>query len=216
MSALNVFVQRRGETRLTLRNRRFMSIRAKVVSIIAAASLVAGAGLAVAAPAQANTKAKGNTVITLDKKVAGALKKAGVTIRVTKPGSAKGAKLTFPVTGVGTGTITHSGELQFVKGGQVAVAVSNPEVKVNADNPTTAGIYVTHPLLGQILLFEVVNLKAKGPSTKGKNVTIVYTGRLNLTKDEFIVNAVNGLLGAPLLTPGMRMGSVKSTVITKK
>ncbi len=193
-----------------------MSIRAKVVGIVAAASLVAGAGLAVATPAQANTKAKGSTVITLEKKVAGALKKAGVTIKVTKPGRAKGAKLTFPVTGVGTGTITHGGELQFIKDGQVAVAVSNPEVRVNADNPTTAGIFVTHPLLGPILLFEVTGLKATGPTEKGRNVRMRYTGRVNLTKDEFIVTAVNGLLGAPLLKPGMRMGSVKSTVITKK
>jgi hypothetical protein len=196
-----------------------MSIRAKVVSIVAAASLVAGAGLAVATPAQAKNKVQGNTQITLDKGVVAALSSAGLSVNVTKPGKAKGAKLTFPVTGVGDGFIQHKGTLEFVKDGQVAVSASDPIIEWPTDVPLSTAVVKVTTALGVLPLFDITNFKATKPKTKvdkkkkERKTTTTYRGTLSLTSDEFVVNTLNTILGSTLLVPGMKMGSIKTAAV---
>jgi hypothetical protein len=196
-----------------------MSIRAKVVSIIAAASLVAGAGLAVAAPAQANTKAKGNTKITIDAPIVAALASAGVSINAADGGKMKGRTLTFPVTRIGDGFVAHKGQLQFVRDGAVFAAGNNPLLGYPTDVPlTTATITVDVPGLGATSLFTVVNVKAAKPKVKvdkkKKTRTTISIIRGNLTVDAGQAGLINLLVGSDLLQANTPLGKTVTKIVT--
>lgn len=89
------------------------------------------ASLAIAAPAVAATTVSvsgGTTTLRLDAKTVRALRRAGISVSYNKPAKAKGAVVTFPVSGgtidpaTAKGTLTHKGGLTL-KAGKRKVAL---------------------------------------------------------------------------------------------
>jgi len=179
-----------------------MNLGKKIISVAAAAALVAGAGAMAATPAAAKTKYSGSTVLTFDKKLAPIV--SGI-VRI-KPAKGKGARISFPVTGVADGgAIIHKGGI-----GVGAVEVSDPVIVIDEPN-NSARILVTLAG-GAIELFTVRNFKAKKSTAKME----LWQGALRLTSNEFVVEALNDAVGKPAFRPGMAMGKIKTTIKIKK
>lgn len=196
-----------------------MKMHKRLVGVIATVALVAGGSLAAAMPAQADghTKTKGNTQITLDATVAGALSGLGVAIVATEGGKVKKGSLIFPVTETGDGYIAHKGQLQITKDGGLVAAGNNPMIGYPTDQPlTTADISVDVPGIGVTSLFTVTNIKASKPKVKvnkkKKTRTTVTIIRGTLTVNAGQAGLINTLLGTQLLTADMELGKTKTVV----
>jgi hypothetical protein len=112
---------------------------------IVAAAVAAMLVLAPLASAASNPIAKGSTTLTLNSGFAKKAKKAGIKITAIKPGTIKGTKATFSVTGgsieptTGAGTVTHSGGLK-ITWGKKSVALKAFEIDTSKKTLTaTAG-----------------------------------------------------------------------------
>ena len=199
-----------------------MNIRTKAVSIIAAAALTVGASMAVAAPAQAKSKVKGNTKITVDAAVVGALASVGVQIKAGEGGKSKGRTLTFPISGAGDGFIAHRGQLQIITDGAVTAAGNEPKIQYPTDVPlTTATIVVDVPGIGATSLFTIVNIKSSKPKVRidkaKKTRTTIIVIRGSLTVDAGQAGLINLLVGSDLLQADAALGkTVTKTVTTAK
>lgn len=199
-----------------------MKFGKKLISLAAATALVAGVGLAAAAPASAvkNPKTGGMTTIKLDRGVASALAAQGISFNVINGGKASGPNLMFNVTGRTDGSISHSGTLQFLKNGTLALDASNPVIGWPTDQPlSTATITMSHPVLGELVVFNIKNFKegktkvSVNKKKKTRTATTIYTGIVHLTDNAGIVSAINGLLGTDLLQPDMRLGTISAKVV---
>jgi hypothetical protein len=195
-----------------------MSIRAKVISIVAAASLVAGAGLTVATPAQAKNHIKGNTKLSIDAPIISALASVGVSISTADGGSMKGRTLTFPITSVGDGFVGHRGQLQFIRDGAVFSTGANPLLKYTASGIVRSAIIEVYvPDLGATSLFTVVNFKAGKPKVKidkkkkQRRTTTVIRG--NLTVDAGQAGLINLLVGSDLLQADTPLGKTVTKIV---
>lgn len=176
-----------------------MNLTKKIVSLAAAATLVAGAGAMAAAPAQAKPKpkTKGITVISFDKALAPVV--AGIV--PVAPAKKTGTQLSFPVSKVTGNGVEHKGGIQI--GGLVA---SNPVLIFDTEN-STAVINVT--VAGNALpLFTVKNFK---PRVDNKKETR-YQGFLHLTDNQLVVDALNAAVGQAVFTPDMGLGQIRTTL----
>jgi len=178
-----------------------MNLGKKLVSLAAGVALVAGAGLVATAPASAAGKVSGTTVATFDKQFAPLI----AALTVIPPAKAQGTKLSFPVTGRTGTTVTHSGGIEV--GGFPA---TNPSITLTAATKTST---ITFLVGGNPLeLFTSDNIKV---TTNKKAKTTTWKGVLRLTSNQDVVDLLKGLLAIDTLTPGMKLGSITTTVKSK-
>lgn len=202
-----------------------MKFGKKLVSLAAATALVAGVGLAAAAPASAKPKVttKGTTTIKLAPAVGQLLASVGVTVQVTSPGKASGLNLTFPIKPPVRGNvINHNGDLVFSKGGVPALTVPSPTIKLT-DIPAGTGV-VTAVIAGnELTVFELSGLKSKTTTKtdkkkKTRTSTTIWRGNVALTSDAGLVSLLNSILGLPdgTLQPGAPLGTVQAKIIVTR
>jgi len=197
----------------------FMNLGRKIISVAAAAALIAGAGTLAAAPAAAKTKLikKGSsTTITFDKAILGALSQSGITVSAEKPAKWNAAKgqITFPVTGVADGgAIIHSGGLTFTKDGGAPLTVTDPVI-VPAPEGGRAEILVSSELTPDpipLLVLKDLTGKAKGKVTGKskkwlKKCTYRAQGQVHLTSNELVIGILQSLL-SPAFTADLKLGA---------
>lgn len=212
-----------------------MSITKKVVSLAAAAALIAGAGAAVASPASAKVTrtASGGTVIEVPVALVTGAAGAGVNITAIKPAL---AEVTSEVVGIAfpaqmpktDGVLPHKGGLSFVsmKTG-VTLTFTNPSIDYPTSGGDTAvisgtigGIPDGNPLATlngkPVALLDVKNFTTEWKIGKVKKVgkkfqkvlTQTMSGDVFVSSNGLIIDGVNALMGAPLFTAGMAFGSL--------
>jgi hypothetical protein len=203
----------------------FMNRSTKLISVAAAAALVAGAGAMAAAPATASGKAAigGTTIIEVPLALVGAAQAAGVTIAPIAPSRAQATSdivgVTFPITGpADDGALFHRGGLSFASSNtNITLTASKPLIGWPTDGSsddatisvTVGGIPDGHPFAsanGQSLpVFDVKGydrtIKKGKPKGKGKKWTrvdtITMTGPVTVTTNTTVVDVLNGLLMSP-------------------
>ena len=111
-----------------------MNLSKKIISVAAAAALVAGAGALAATPASAKSKTpiKGTTVLEVPLTTVGAAVQAGITIAPIAPSRAQATSevvgVTFPVSGpVMDGMVHHRGG--------ISLASANTGITLTATKP---------------------------------------------------------------------------------
>ena len=125
-----------------------MNLSKKIVSVAAAAALVAGAGAMVATPANAAAKKptiKGASTISLPPALVDAMAAKGITLnatgggKVAVDGSTGYTNLSFPVSGpVEDGIVHHKGVLEIVSAGtKVTLTLTNPKLTYDTDGSGT-------------------------------------------------------------------------------
>jgi hypothetical protein len=220
-----------------------MRFSKKIVSVAAAAALVAGASLASASPAAAYKKAtiKGDTNILVPTALITAAQGAGVTITPIQPARALATMeivdVQFPVAGpVADGAIFHRGGLSFASANtDVTLTFNKPIVEWGSGPGIKAGAIIKGTLGGleavnglEVTLFDVKNIKAsnkKGKVTRDgkKNFkrtdTTVVSGDVTLVNNATLVGQLNTILGVDIFTPGLPFGTTvietKTTVFCK-
>lgn len=219
-----------------------MNLSKKVISVAAAAALVAGAGAMAATPATAASKAKvgGETIITVPLALVGAASAAGVTIAPVAPSRAQATTdvvgVTFPVTGPAMdGVVHHRGGLSFASANTgITLTATKPQIEY-ATSPAadTASITVEingvpdgSPFAGlngtRVPIFTVNDFTVKGKwgkATKAgkawkQTYTSTITGSVTIVDNQTVVDAVNGFMGAQIFTAGMDFGDLASKVTT--
>jgi len=175
-----------------------------VTKFISAGSalLVAGAGLAVAAPTSSASPVvkratySGSATIALDK----SLKAVANRIDVVAPAKKKGFNLTFPVIGVqGNGILLAGGTR----------AGTDPVITTN-DNGTGAMSLTVGG--ASVEVFTIKNWSVHHTSKKGNVTTEVWQGDLYLTRNQTVVDRMNAGAGRTLLKAGQGMGTIRTTV----
>ncbi len=174
-----------------------MNLTKKIVSLAAAAALVAGAGAIAATPASAKPKTKGITVISFDKALAPVV--AGIV--PVAPAKKTGTQLSFPVSKVTGNGVEHKGAIKIG-----ALEASNPVIIIDTEN-STAVINVS--VAGNALpLFSIKNFKIRKDDKKQQ----VWQGFLHLTDNQLVVDALNAAVGQPVFTPDMGLGQIRTTI----
>ncbi len=152
-------------------------------------ALLAFAPFASAAP---DPVASGSTTITLKSGVVNAWKKRGVKLSKVSPGTLKGSKAAFPVTGgsldptTGLGTVNLGGGLKFKAGSKTATVkalvldTSKKSLTANVGGKkmkmaTIAGSSFARNGFGVNLTIN--SLKLTGPAAKQLNEKLGYTGK---------------------------------------
>ena len=177
-----------------------MNLTKKIVSLAAAAALVAGAGAIAATPASAKPKTKGITVISFDKALAPVV--AGIV--PVAPAKKDGTRLSFPVSKVTGNGVEHKGGIKIG-----ALEATNPVIIIDTEN-STAVINVT--VAGNALpLFSVKNFKIRTDNKKQQ----VWQGFLHLTDNQLVVDALNAAVGQAVFTPDMGLGQIRTTINKK-
>lgn len=218
-----------------------MNLGKKLVSVAAAAALVAGAGALAATPATAAAKAKvgGTTIITVPLALVGAAGQAGVAISPIAPSQADATMdtvgVTFPVTGPAMdGVLHHTGGLSFASSNtQITLTATKPQIEWATSGGTTASITVeingvpsASPFAAlngtRIPIFTVNDFAMKGKwgkATKAgkawkQTYTTTMTGNVIIVDNQTVVDAVNGFMGAAIFTAGMDFGTLDSKSTT--
>lgn len=217
-----------------------MILGKKIVSVAAAAALVAGAGALATPPATAAEKAKvdGTTVITVPLALIVDAQGAGVTVAPIAPSRAQATSdvvgVTFPVTGPALdGILHHTGGLSFASSiTQVTLKATMPQIEWMTSGGDKAyitmeinGIPASSPFAaynGTRIPFFTVNdftMKGKwGKATKaGKAWKQTYTSTMTgdvVFIDKSAVDAVNAFMGAAIFTVGMDFGVLDSKSTT--
>lgn len=173
-----------------------MNLTKKIVSLAAAAALVAGAGAVAATPATAKPKTKGVTVISFDKKLAPVV--AGIV--AVAPAKKSGTQLSFPVSKVVGNGVEHKGAIKVG-----ATEVSNPIIVIGEND--TASVTVTSAA-GSIELFTIKNFKIRSDDKKKQ----VWQGFLHLTSNQLVVDILNQSAGAQVFSPDMGLGQIRTTI----
>ncbi len=152
-------------------------------------ALLAFAPFASAAP---DPVASGTTTITLKSGVVNAWKKRGVKLSKVSPGTLKGSKATFPVTGgsldptTGLGTVNHGGGLKFKAGSKTATVKvpGGQHVQKRADrergreeNEDGDDRRLPFARNGFGVNLTIKSLKLTGPAAKQLNKKLGYTGK---------------------------------------
>ena len=195
-----------------------MSIRTRILGLTTAVALVAGASLAAAAPAIADTpKIKGTTTITFDSDVMGLLTHLGASISAGEGAKAKGSRLIFPVTGAEDYFVSHQGQLQITTSASTTT-VDNPVIEWFAWPLYPATLQAVHPLFGSLSLFTVSDLtigKAKVKVNKKKRTrTSTQVIKSVLTVNAGQAGVLNGVLGTTLISDGQVFGKTQTKVVT--
>ena len=179
-----------------------MNLGKKIISVAAGVALVAGAGLAASAPAQAKAlpKTGGKTIIDFKPEVVGALVAAGITIEATPPATfvtSPKVMLGFPVTGATGDGITHSGSVTFKSTANPAgIKGDNPIMTLNDDNTATITVSVS----GNPVPLLVVKR------------TVAIGGAVHLTSSQPIVDLLNSAWGTTVFTADLGLGASRTTV----
>ena len=176
-----------------------MNLTKKIVSLAAAATLVAGAGAMAASPAIAKPKPKTKsiTLISFDK----ALAPIVASIVPVAPAKKTGTQLSFPVSKVVGNGVEHKGGIKIG-----ALEASNPVILIDTEN-STAAINVT--VAGNALpLFTIKNFKIRTDNKKQQ----VWQGFLHLTDNQLVVDALNASVGQAVFTPDMGLGQIRTTI----
>jgi len=186
-----------------------MKVSKKLVSLAAAAALVAGAGAIASTPASAaaKPKIKGTTTLSFPPAILEALAENQITFDVTNggkvevDGSTGFANATFPITGpVEDGVIKHRGTLEIISGlTDVTLSVANPVITYATDGSGTGSIggvvnglpSWTEPFASVINgtfrdpLFNLTNVKVtvKPGKVKKAGKAFTRTDAVNLTAD---------------------------------
>ena len=200
-----------------------MNFGKKLVSVAAGVALVAGAGLAASAPAQAKAlpKTGGKTIIDFKPEVVGALVAAGITIEATAPATfvtSPKVMLGFPVTGATGDGITHSGSVTFKSTGNPAgIKGDNPVITLNDDNTATITVSVSgNPVPLLVVKHDKIKYSQwKIDKSHAKWIvkrTVAIGGAVHLTASQPIVDLLNGALGVTVFKADMGLGSSRTTV----
>jgi hypothetical protein len=152
---------------------------------IVAAALAAMCVLAPLASAAPSPIAKGSTALTLNQGFVKKAKKAGITVAAVKPGTLKGSKATFAVTGgeievaSGAGNITHSGGLK-IGWGKKSVALKAFEINTTTKilTATVGGQKLKVAKLGGVSVARL----GFGDSLSAKNLKLTGSGASALNK----------------------------------
>ena len=174
-----------------------MNLTKKIVSLAAAAELVAGAGAVAATPATAKPKTKGVTVISFDKKLAPVV--AGIV--AVAPAKKSGTQLSFPVSKVQGNGVEHKGAIKVG-----ATEVSNPIIIINTE--TGGAVVNVTSAAGSIELFTIKNFKIRSDDKKKQ----VWQGFLHLTSNQLVVDILNQSAGAQVFSPDMGLGQIRTTI----
>lgn len=212
-----------------------MKFTQKVVSLAAAAALIAGAGAAVASPASAKIKrtVSGGTAIEVPLELVSGAASAGVTITPIKPALAEATSnvvgIAFPAQLPKTdGVLPHKGGLSFASANTgVTLTFNNPSIEYPTSGGDTAvitgiigGIPDDNPLATlngkPVQLLDVKNFtvgwkigKVKKVGKKFEKVlTQTMSGDVFVSSNGLIIDGVNALMGAPLFTAGMAFGAL--------
>ena len=214
-----------------------MNLSRKIVSVAAAAALVAGAGLAAASPAAANKKPtiKGDTNILVPTALITAASEAGITVAPIDPARALATMeivdVQFPVVGpVGDGILRHRGGLSFASANTgITLTFTNPSIEWGTGPGIEAGAQILGTIGGvpdaaggaqlngnRAPVFDVKN--AKVTSKKGKIAkdgkkgfkrtdSVVITGDVSIVDNATVVGLLNQLMGTEIFMAGMPFGA---------
>lgn len=212
-----------------------MNFTKKVLSVAAAAALIAGAGAVAATPASAKVKrvVTGGTVIEVPLALVSGAAGAGVTITPIKPALAEATSdvvgIAFPAQMPKTdGVLPHKGGLSFASAKTgVTLTFTNPSIEYATSGGDTAvisgtigGIPDGNPLAtlnGKPLeLLDVKNFTVEWKIGKVKKVgkkfekvlTQTMSGEVFVSSNGLVIDGVNALMGAPLFTAGMPFGAL--------
>ena len=127
-----------------------MNLSKKIVSVAAAAALVAGAGAMAATPASAKSKAaiKGTTVLEVPLTTVGAAVQAGVTIAPIAPSRVQAtsevAAVTFPVSGpLMDGMVHHRGGISLASANTgITLTATKPAIEYATSGGDTATLTI--------------------------------------------------------------------------
>lgn len=213
-----------------------MNLSNRLVSLGAAAALLAGAGAMSAMPASAKIQRtiSGGTVIDVPLPLVTQAATAGVIIDTVKPAKAEPTMDTvsiyFPATFPETdGVLPHGGGLSLAssKSG-VTLTLSNPWIEYATSGGDTAnisgvvgGIPPENPLAKQlngqrIDFLNVANFKINWKTSKvrkvgkkyQKTITQTMSGDVTMTSNAVIVGGLNTLMGVEIFTAGSPFGQL--------
>jgi hypothetical protein len=216
-----------------------MNLGKKIVSVAAAAALVAGAGLAAASPAAANKKPiiKGDTNILVPTALITAASEAGITVAPITPARALATQevvdVQFPITGpLQDGILRHRGGLSFASANTgITLTFTNPSIEWGTGPGIQAGAQIFGTIGGvpdaaggaqingnRAPVFDVKNAKVKVKKGKiakdGKNGfkrtdSSVITGDVSIVDNATVVGLLNQLMGVEIFTPGLPFGATE-------
>ena len=204
-----------------------MKLGTKIVSVAAGIALVAGAGLAATAPAQAKAlpKTTGKTIIDFKPEIAAALVGAGIGIKATAPATfvtSPKVMLGFPVTGATGNGITHSGAVTFYSAtNPTGVTGENPLITLNDDNTATVTLSVSgNPVPLLVIKHEKVKYSQwkidKSHSKWVVKRTVDLRGAVHLTSSQPIIDLLNTALGTKAFTADLGLGASNTKVTEVK
>jgi hypothetical protein len=200
-----------------------MNFGKKLVSVAAGVALVAGAGLAASAPAQAKPlpKTGGKTIIDFKPEIVGALVGAGISITAGSPATLATTPkviLGFPVTGASGNGITHSGSVTFASTANPAgIKGDNPVITLNDDNTATITVSVSgNPVPLLVVKHDKIKYSQwkidKSHSKWIVKRTVAIGGAVHLTSSQPIVDLLNSALGVTVFKADLGLGASRTTV----
>lgn len=200
-----------------------MNLGKKLVSVAAGVALVAGAGLAASAPAQAKPlpKTTGKTIIDFKPEIAVALVQAGIGIKAEAPATfvtSPKVMLGFPVTGTAGNGISHSGSVTFFSAANpTGVTGTNPVITINDDNTSTITLSVSgNPVPLLVVKHDKVKYSKwaidKSHSKWIVKRTLDLGGAVHLTSSQPIIDLLNGALGTKAFTADLGLGAANTKV----
>lgn len=207
-----------------------MRISRKLVGIAAAGALIAGVGVATAAPASA-AKTIGSATITFDPTMVAKLQAAGIAVSSGEGGTVamayNGSTKTSSITGItaswnilkkgsSSTTLASAGQIDLMNmitgayNGKLTATCDNPQVTLTSGKPSAVGCFVP---MGTAPTEAAPIFAITGVKVKTKKGTKTATGTVTLNGVTY-VTAFNALLtGKPsgLFTDGEKFGTVKMT-----
>ena len=214
-----------------------MNLSKKIVSVAAAAALVAGAGAIAATPASAKSKAaiKGTTVLAVPLTTVGAAVQAGVTIAPIAPSKVEAtsevAAVTFPVSGpLMDGMIHHRGGISLASANTgITLTATKPAIEYATSGGDTAtltieinGVPDSSPFAAlngtRVPFLTITDFEISGKwgkATKaGKAWKQTYraevAGKAGLVDNANIIGALNGFMGTTIFVAGLDFGDIVS------
>jgi hypothetical protein len=174
----------------------------RIITTVAAVALVAGAGLAASAPAQAAVL--GETAVALKSSVTQKALAYNVSVYVTEPGisniSSKGKlEFAFPITGIKNGEVLHQGSVLFAHnyyGSQRTVELRNLRIDA-AEGTISARVVLNGQGQGRLDVMTVSGGRAEGAS--------LLDVKVNLAPG--IASVANSTLGIHFFADKMRLGA---------
>lgn len=173
-------------------------------SALRRAGVLAGAGAALLAAAPAAQAARadlagGDTTVRLDRGTAGALAAAGVSVAPVRPASARGTRVSFPISGGAinpatlAGTINHRGGLRFRANGR-SVRLTAFRIRGGRLSALAGGDRIA------ILRLDTDDARIR------RTATTTRVSRVGLDLTRGAARALNAALHTHLFARGIRLG----------